>query len=46
MSAGDIPRLDLVLDLSIMVLLLGLFSTDRLAKEMSAVTLVIDILKL
>lgn len=34
------------MDLSIMTLLLGLFSTDLLAKEMSAVTLVIDILKL
>lgn len=46
LKRADIPRLDLVLDLSMMALLLGLFSTDLLAKEISAVTLVIDILQL
>lgn len=40
-----LPRLERVLDLSMMALLLGLFSTDLLAKDMSAVTLVMDILK-
>lgn len=40
-----IPRLDLVLDLSMMALLLGLLSTDLLARAMSAVTLVMDILQ-
>lgn len=34
-----------MLDLSMMALLLGLFSTDLLAKDMSAVTLVMDILQ-
>lgn len=38
------PKLDLVFDRSIIALLLGLFRTDLLAREMSAVTLVIDIL--
>lgn len=41
---ADLPRLDLVLDLSIIACLLGLFNTERLAREMSAVTLVMDIL--
>lgn len=40
----DLPKLDLVLDLSIIACLLGLFNTERLAREMSAVTLVMDIL--
>lgn len=40
-----LPRLERVLDLSMMALLLGLFSTDLLANDISAVTLVMDILK-
>lgn len=40
-----IPRLDLVLERSMIVCLLGLFRTERLASEMSAVTLVMDILE-
>lgn len=40
-----LPRLERVLDLSMMALLLGLFSTDLLANEISAVTLVMDILE-
>lgn len=40
-----LPRLERVLDLSMMALLLGLFSTDLLANDMSAVTLVMDILE-
>lgn len=40
-----LPKLDLVFDRSIIALLLGLFRTDLLAREMSAVTLVIDILR-
>lgn len=43
--ASVLPKLDLVFDRSIIALLLGLFSTDLLAREMSAVTLVIDILR-
>lgn len=39
-----LPKLDLVLDLSIIACLLGLFKTERLASEMSAVTLVMEIL--
>ena len=39
-----LPRLERVLDLSMMALLLGLFNTDLLARDMSAVTLVMDIL--
>jgi hypothetical protein len=39
-----LPKLDLVFERSIIALLLGLFRTDLLAREMSAVTLVIDIL--
>lgn len=38
-------HVDLELDLSIMALLEGLFKSDRLAKEISAITLVIIILK-
>ena len=40
-----LPRLERVLDRSMMALLLGLFSTDLLAKDMSAVTRVMDILQ-
>lgn len=40
----DLPKLDLVLDLSIIACLLGLFNTERLASEISAVTLVMEIL--
>lgn len=40
-----LPRLERVLDLSIMALLLGLFRTDLLASDISAVTRVIEILK-
>lgn len=39
-----LPKLDRVFERSIIALLLGLFRTDLLAREMSAVTLVIDIL--
>lgn len=39
-----LPRLERVLERSMMACLLGLFRTDRLAREMSAVTRVIDIL--
>lgn len=39
------PRLERVLERSIMVCLLGLLRTERLAREMSAVTRVMDILK-
>lgn len=42
--ADILPKLDLVFDLSIIALLLGLLRTDLFAREMSAVTLVIDIL--
>lgn len=38
------PRLERVLERSMMVCLLGLFSTERLAREMSAVTRVMEIL--
>lgn len=40
-----LPRLERVLDLSMMARLLGLLSTDLLANDMSAVTLVMDILQ-
>lgn len=40
-----LPRLERVLERSMMVCLLGLLRTERLAKEMSAVTRVMDILK-
>ena len=39
-----LPKLERVLDLSMMALLLGLLRTERLAKDISAVTRVIDIL--
>lgn len=41
---NSLPKLDRVFERSIIALLLGLFRTDLLAREMSAVTLVIDIL--
>lgn len=41
-----LPKLDRVFERSIIALLLGLFRTDLLAREMSAVTLVIDILRI
>lgn len=41
----SLPRLERVLDRSMMALLLGLFKTDLLASDMSAVTRVIEILK-
>lgn len=40
-----LPKLERVLDLSMMALLLGLLRTDLLASDMSAVTRVIDILQ-
>lgn len=40
-----LPRLERVLDLSMMARLLGLLSTDLLANDISAVTLVMDILQ-
>lgn len=40
-----VPRLERVLERSMMACLLGLLRTERLAREMSAVTRVIDILK-
>lgn len=42
---ADLPKLDRVLERSMMACLLGLFRTERLASEMSAVTRVIDILR-
>lgn len=39
------PKLERVLDLSMMALLLGLLRTDLLASDISAVTRVIDILQ-
>lgn len=39
-----LPKLERVLDLSMMALLLGLLRTDLLANDISAVTCVIDIL--
>lgn len=41
----DLPKLERVLERSMMACLLGLLRTERLAREMSAVTRVIDILK-
>lgn len=41
----DVPRLERVLERSMMACLLGLLRTERLAREISAVTRVIDILK-
>ena len=43
-AAPALPRLERVLERSMMVCLLGLFSTERLAREMSAVTRVMEIL--
>lgn len=43
--AAALPRLERVLERSMMVCLLGLLRTERLAKEMSAVTRVMDILQ-
>lgn len=40
-----LPRLERVLERSMMVCLLGLLRTERLAREMSAVTRVMDILE-
>lgn len=40
-----VPKFERVLDRSMMACLLGLFRTERLAREMSAVTRVIDILQ-
>lgn len=40
-----VPKFERVLERSMMACLLGLFRTERLAREMSAVTRVIDILK-
>lgn len=43
-GCAPLPRLERVLERSMMVCLLGLFSTERLAREMSAVTRVMEIL--
>lgn len=40
-----LPRLERVLERSMMVCLLGLLRTERLANDMSAVTRVMDILE-
>ena len=45
MSSLNVPKFERVLERSMMACLLGLFKTERLAREMSAVTRVIDILK-
>lgn len=44
-EAGSSPRLERVLERSMMMCLLGLLRTERLAREMSAVTRVMEILK-
>lgn len=44
-SLSVLPRLERVLERSMMVCLLGLLRTERLASDMSAVTRVMDILK-
>lgn len=44
-SSTNVPKFERVLERSMMACLLGLFRTERLAREMSAVTRVIDILK-
>lgn len=44
-SSLYVPKFERVLERSMMACLLGLFRTERLAREMSAVTRVIDILK-
>lgn len=41
----DLPKLERVFERSMMACLLGLLRTERLAREISAVTRVIDILK-
>lgn len=43
-SGPHLPKFERVLDRSMIACLLGLFRTERLAREMSAVTRVIDIL--
>lgn len=43
-SSTNVPKFERVLERSMMACLLGLFRTERLAREMSAVTRVIDIL--
>lgn len=43
-GCAPLPRLERVLERSMMVCLLGLLSTERLAREMSAVTRVMEIL--
>lgn len=45
LSTVFLPKLERVLDLSMMALLLGLLRTDLLANDISAVTRVIDILQ-
>lgn len=45
LKCSVLPRLERVLERSMMVCLLGLLRTERLAREMSAVTRVMDILK-
>lgn len=42
--SADLPKLERVLERSMMACLLGLFNTERLAREISAVTRVMDIL--
>lgn len=44
-SSTYVPKFERVFERSMMACLLGLFRTERLAREMSAVTRVIDILK-
>lgn len=44
-SSLNVPKFERVLERSMMACLLGLFRTERLAREISAVTRVIDILK-
>lgn len=44
-SRGSSPRLERVLERSMIMCLLGLLRTERLAREMSAVTRVMEILK-
>ena len=44
-DASVLPRLERVLERSMIVCLLGLLRTERLAREMSAVTRVMEILQ-
>lgn len=44
-SSLHLPKFERVLERSMIACLLGLFRTERLAREMSAVTRVIDILQ-